>query len=234
MPVDFLLADFDAFIDGFVSLGEREKVALVGGNLTRSPGPIVIDVTLIGTARPRRILTRSGGRPGHELYLTGSIGAAAAGLAHLQAGGSASRDAETLACIARCERPDARVRCGVQVARTAPRRAVDLSDGLADAAGQLANASRTGVILEAEAIPLHPGARGLGGGAGSTQSRLVSRAGRTMNYCFRLVLDSGGRFWRLLPVVTDGHRVGRLTAEPGQWISRAGETAPLGAGFTHF
>src|ERR1041384_3132316 len=37
MPVELLLSDFDALIDGFVSLGEREKVALVGGNLTRSP-----------------------------------------------------------------------------------------------------------------------------------------------------------------------------------------------------
>ena len=49
-----------------------------GGNLTRSPGPLVIDVTVIGTVKRRQVLTRGGARPGDELYVTGSIGAAAA------------------------------------------------------------------------------------------------------------------------------------------------------------
>ena len=52
---------------------------LVGGNLTRSPGPLMIDVTVVGTVKRRQALTRGGARPGDELYVSGTIGAAAAG-----------------------------------------------------------------------------------------------------------------------------------------------------------
>jgi thiamine-monophosphate kinase len=237
MPVEFLLEDFDALIDGFVSLGERETVALVGGNLTRSPGPLVVDVTLIGAARPRRILTRSGGRPGHELYLTGSVGAAAAGLARLQAGRSVGCDAESLACIGKYGRPEARVQCGVQVARNrAASACVDLSDGLADAAAQLASASRTGVTLEAEALPVHPGARAWAAAAGVDAITFSVAGGED----YELLFSVGPRQRRaFLAAVARCHgltvsRVGRLTAEPGQWLIRAGEPEPLGKGFTHF
>ena len=58
-----------------------QPVHVAGGNLTRSPGPLVIDVTVAGTVKRRRALTRAGARPGDEMYVTGAIGAAAAGLA---------------------------------------------------------------------------------------------------------------------------------------------------------
>jgi thiamine-monophosphate kinase len=237
MPVEFPLADFDALVDAFVSLGDREKVALVGGNLTRSPGPLVVDVTLLGAARPRRLLTRSGGRPGHELYLTGSIGAAAAGLACLEADGPANREADAMACIARYERPEARVRCGVQVARNrAASACMDLSDGLADAAGQLASASRTGVILDAEALPIHPSACRWAAKAGVDPITFGLAGGED----YELLFSVGPRQRRaFLAAVARCHgltvsRVGRLTAEAGQWLVRAGESQPLGKGFTHF
>ena len=58
------------------------RVHVVGGNLTRSPGPLVIDVTAVGHASSaRQVLTRGGARPGDEIYVSGTIGAAAAGLA---------------------------------------------------------------------------------------------------------------------------------------------------------
>src|SRR6185436_19558290 len=53
-----------------------------------------------------------------------------------------------------------RMRAGIIVARTRSARAcVDISDGLADAARQVAAASRTGVVIDAASIPVHPGAR---------------------------------------------------------------------------
>ena len=63
-------------------------VTLAGGNITRSPGPLVVDVTVVGSVKPRRILTRGGGRAGDALYVSGAIGAAAAGLG-LAAGNTA-------------------------------------------------------------------------------------------------------------------------------------------------
>ena len=72
-------------LDGLLGLALESGVALAGGNITRSPGPLVIDVTVIGSVKPRRVLTRGGGRAGDGVYVTGLVGAAAAGLGWLRA-----------------------------------------------------------------------------------------------------------------------------------------------------
>src|SRR5438874_11400877 len=86
LPAAFDVADFDGVVSGLVALAARHRLHLAGGNMTRSPGPLVIDITVVGTVKPRRALTRAGARAGDELYLTGSIGGAAAGLQMLKAG----------------------------------------------------------------------------------------------------------------------------------------------------
>ena len=65
-----------AALDGLLALAGRYRVALVGGNITRTTGPLTVDVTATGSVRPRRVLTRAGARPGDEVYVTGTIGAA--------------------------------------------------------------------------------------------------------------------------------------------------------------
>jgi thiamine-monophosphate kinase len=238
LPGDFPLADFDALIDGFVSLAARERMPLAGGNLARSPGPVVIDVTAIGSAHPRRVLTRAGGRAGDEVYLTGSVGAAAAGLAQLQARvGRGTLDADALACVARYERPDARLTCGIQVARSAAASAcMDLSDGLADAARQLADASGCGVELDAEAIPVHPGARSWAAAARTEPLQLALTGGED----YELLFAVGRRQRRAFLAAAARSRglaltlIGRLTKEPGHWLVRGDARQPLGAGFSHF
>lgn len=86
LPRSLTLSDFDEIIVGFAALAVRHRVHVAGGNLTRSPGPLVIDVTVAGTVKPRQALTRSGARVGDDVYVSGSIGAAAAGLKLLREG----------------------------------------------------------------------------------------------------------------------------------------------------
>jgi thiamine-monophosphate kinase len=236
---DFSVAAFDELIDGFVALADETGAPLVGGNITRSPGPLVVNVTVLGAARPRRLLTRGGGRAGDELYVTGQLGAAAAGLAMLRAGvNRPGLDADHLACIERYERPEARVRCGRIAAKSgAVRACVDLSDGLADAARQLAGASGTGVVIDAEAVPVHPGAAGWAAErpAQSTLSLAVS-GGDDYELLFAVPPRQRRRFLGAmnrcgpLPIT----RVGRLTTEPGAWLEQAGGRQPLSGGFVHF
>src|SRR5690606_10051888 len=143
LPAALPLEDFDQLVDGYVRLAEATRAPLVGGNIARSPGPLMLDVTVVGSVRPRRVLLRSGAREGDELFVTGTPGLSAAGLALLAA--HADRDtitADQRACIDRHERPDPRLRTGRIVARTsAASAAIDLSDGLADAATSLAAAA---------------------------------------------------------------------------------------------
>ncbi|MFL6281194.1 MAG: thiamine-phosphate kinase, partial [Vicinamibacterales bacterium] len=79
LPASLPLVDFDELIGGVAALAAGSRVHVIGGNLTRSTGPLVIDVTVMGTVKRRQVLTRSGARPGDELYVSGTIGAAMAG-----------------------------------------------------------------------------------------------------------------------------------------------------------
>jgi len=167
LPASMTAGAFDALVDGFLGHAAAHKTALIGGNITRTPGPLVINVTVMGTVRPRRALARSGARPGDDVYVTGTLGDAAAGLAMLRDRGASETHEGGVAtavaaspCVARYLRPEPRLRAGVQLAHyEAASSCVDLSDGLADGVRQLAGASGVGVVLDADALPLSPEAR---------------------------------------------------------------------------
>lgn len=158
LPGDWLAADVEALVDALAEQAHAHGMSIVGGNLARIDGPMVVDVTAVGTVRRRRVLTRSGGRVGDELYVSGTIGAALAGFEMLSRGAPA--DEVDMACVARHRRPSARVRLGVAIGGArAARAAMDTSDGLADAVRQLAHASQCGARLDASALPIENGAR---------------------------------------------------------------------------
>jgi thiamine-monophosphate kinase len=186
LPESLEVADVDRLLDGLVPLAERHGVAIVGGNITRTRGPLVIDVTATGSVKPRKVLIRGGARPGDDVFVTGSLGAAAVGLKMLQGGNpGAGRETVDLArstvqieprgvndeqrtgplgaagdCIERYLRPIPRVRAGMLLGRNrAATSCMDLSDGLADAAWQVAEASGVGLRIDASALPLADGVR---------------------------------------------------------------------------
>ncbi len=238
LPPALPLDDFDGVLDGFLSLAAAARVPLVGGNLTRSPGPLMIDVTAVGSARPRRVMRRSGARPGDHLFVTGQLGAAAAGLALRDSGAALSAlDADRRACVQRYDRPDARLRTGTIVARNrAASACMDLSDGLADAASAVADASGCGVELNAAAIPVHPGARAWAMDAERPELDLVLSGGDDYELLFavprrrtRLFLSAVHQAGETS--VTD---VGVCTSTSGAWLLGAEGRIPLGEGFGHF
>ena len=85
LPPHLPLADFDGLVGGLTRLAALHRVHVAGGNLTRSPGPLMLDVTVTGTVKRRQALTRAGARPGDEIYVSGTLGAASAGLRMLRA-----------------------------------------------------------------------------------------------------------------------------------------------------
>jgi thiamine-monophosphate kinase len=140
-------------MEGCREAAEYAGGALLGGDLTRSPGPMVIDVTVVGEA-PRPVL-RSGARHGDEVWVTGELGGAAACIDALQRG-----KAPDAAARERFARPVPRVREALWLlGRNLPTAMVDLSDGLAGDACHLAAASGVAVLLVPELLPVHPSAR---------------------------------------------------------------------------
>jgi len=239
LPASLPIDDFDGMIDGLTALAARHGLHVAGGNLTRSPGPLVVDVTVVGTAKRRQVLTRSGARPGDELYVTGAIGAAAAGLEMLAAQDS-SACSGTNPCAARYLYPEPRVRMGLLVARNrAASAAVDLSDGLADGVHQIALASGVGAVVEAERVPVEPAARDWFGRSG----RDAADAAITGGDDYELLLAVPPKLGRRLanPRRHGGvelTRVGVCTREPAVLLERrtAGGPVrgPLPHGYHHF
>jgi thiamine-monophosphate kinase len=161
LPSELSSSDFDAIVGGLSSLAARYGVHVVGGNVTRSPGPLVIDVSVSGTVKPRRALKRSTASAGDDLYVTGTIGGAAAGLQMLREASANPGHAQPHAgCVQKYLYPDPRVREGTLLGRNrAATACMDLSDGLADGVRQIAQASGVGVRLEADALPIDSAAR---------------------------------------------------------------------------
>lgn len=241
LPGSTPVADVDELVDGLAALAGRYGVSVVGGNITRTDGPLVVDVTAGGEAAPRKWLTRNGARPGDAVYLSGSIGGAAAGLEMLAAQpGSGGREpgAGCETCVARLLRPEPRVRLGVAMGRAcAARAAMDLSDGLADALQQVAAASGVGVRVDAAALPIEPGARTWWTARGADPVRAAVAGGDDYELLFAVPAKGGGALRSATrhvaaPVLT---KIGEFTKDPRERVLvRDGRDEELPKGHEHF
>lgn len=233
LPDTTPVAEIEGFVAGVCELASAHAVAVVGGNLTRIAGPLVIDITAVGDVRPRRILTRGGARPGDELWVSGSLGAAAAGLEMLKAGETAAAE-----CVARYRRPEPRVRLGRVVAQAkAARAAMDLSDGLADAARQLAEASECGVEIDAGALPIDRGARTWWEQAGHDPVVRALEGGDDYELLLAVPRTWGGRLRHARMRVAEPPlaRIGVLTPDRATYVLRRGSRRePLPGGYRHW
>lgn len=222
LPPSMAVERVDALVDGMTALAARTRITIVGGNIARSPGPLIVDVTATGSVHPRRVLTRSGAHAGDELYVTGSLGGAALGLRALRA------DALTAGtAVDRYRRPEPRTRFGLLLGRNrAARACIDLSDGLADGVRQIAHASGLGAVIDAAAIPLESGATLADAMSGGEDYELLFAVAPRMRGRLRNVL----RLASGVPAT----RIGVLTADAALLVSRNGEKEELPAGFEHF
>jgi thiamine-monophosphate kinase len=153
----------DRFFDGILALAEAHKTPLAGGDLAESQ-IAVADIVLIGAVPRGRALLRSGARAGDNLYITGALGGAAAGLAQLGklAAESKRRTAppsvpENLSdLLAPHFYPQPRIAQGLWLQRRGlASAAIDLSDGLSTDLAHICEESGVAAELDASALPKH-------------------------------------------------------------------------------
>ena len=140
----------ERFAAGLLDLADANGVALVGGDTTR--GPLTISVQLLGHVPRGAALRRSGARAGDLLAVTGTLGDAGAGLEFVGAVLPETRPA-ALELIRRFEYPAPRVRFGL-AARGIATAAMDLSDGLVGDLPKLAQASGLAAHVSVERLPM--------------------------------------------------------------------------------
>ena len=140
----------ERFAAGLLDLADANGVTLVGGDTTR--GPLTISVQLLGHVPRGAALRRSGARAGDLLAVTGTLGDAGAGLEFVGAVLPETRPA-ALELIRRFEYPAPRVRFGL-AARGIATAAMDLSDGLVGDLPKLAQASGLAAHVSVERLPM--------------------------------------------------------------------------------
>ena len=236
LPASLDVATLDGIVAGLTGLAAQYRVALVGGNITRTPGPLAIDVMATGSVHPRRVLRRSGARPGDEVYVTGTLGDAAAGLQSLRESGS--RDAIAwAACVERYLRPEPRVRAGLLLGRNRVASAcMDLSDGLADGVRQVAAASGIGMAIDEAAIPISAAARHWHQAAGHDPIATARTGGDDYELLFTVRPAHRGRLRGVLkmPRMVPVTRIGVVTKEPALVLRTARGSRDLPVGYEHF
>ena len=238
LPDTLPINDFDDLLHDLLMLAARHRTALVGGNVTRSTGPLFVDVTAFGTVKRRRVLARSGARPGDELYVSGQLGGAAAGLGWLRHATPAQRASDDeAACRRRLLRPEPRVRLGLLLSRIrVTQSCVDLSDGLADGIRQLAVAGGVGAIVDADALPIQPDARAWFEGEGADPVAAILGAGEDYELLFTVARTARQRLASVRKLIPDLPltRIGRITKAQILVMERYGKEETLPAGYEHF
>lgn len=137
------------FSRGFFACADAFNVDLIGGDTTR--GPLTISVQIMGEVPIGQAIKRSGAQAGDDIWVSGKLGSAALGLAHLQGKIVLENDA-LRASIHALHSPAPRAALGLAL-RGIATSCIDISDGLLADLGHILKASHLGATLDLEKIP---------------------------------------------------------------------------------
>ncbi len=138
------------FSRGFFTCAEAFSIDLIGGDTTK--GPLNISITIMGEVTTGKALKRSGAQPGDDIWVSGQIGSAALGLAHLQGKIKLENDVLQSNIHALC-RPMPRAGLGLAL-RDIATSCIDISDGLLADLGHVLKASNLGAEIHIERLPM--------------------------------------------------------------------------------
>ncbi len=231
----------DPFFLGLRAMSEAFGASLAGGDCSASPQGLFIDVTAVGEVEKGKALRRSQARPGDDLYCTGSLGDAAAGLKlklepalakGLQAGHKAW-------LLKRQSSPLPRILAGrFLIEKNLSRCAIDISDGLASEAWHLSRESKVAIELDAEAIPLSAALRAAASAWRRPALDFALTGGEDYELLFSAPPQSRSRLVRDFSRLTGCrlHAIGRVLRGRGVRLRQGKHLRPLSAqvGFDHF
>lgn len=160
LPLDFV----DGFMRGFLEIASEYQIALIGGDTCSSPNGLTISVTIMGEQFPGRVVRRSGAQPDDDIWVTGTLGDAALGLALVEGFDSAPAEdfsrslrgvegAEFI--LSRLLNPTPRVTVALALAEAGLATAmIDVSDGIRADFGHIAELSGVGGTIRIADLPL--------------------------------------------------------------------------------
>jgi len=237
LPRDTGVEWIDEFFAGLHQLAARERVALLGGDTTRSPGPILITITVLGRAPLSHIKRRSAAQAGDILCVTGDLGDSAGGLRVMLEELPVGEDERYL--LERHHRPRAHLAEGRLLgAQPGVRAMMDVSDGVDSDIRRIMEQSSCGARIDLEQLPVSPALRSASSHHGWDLTELVLAGGE--DYCLLLTVDPSA-----MATVSEAFRekfarelsaIGTIAGAQGRLeLFRDGRPARLGKhGFDHF
>jgi thiamine-monophosphate kinase len=228
----------DGISEGLIAAASRYGAALVGGDLVGSPGPIAVDVSVLGWVEEKAALQRRGARPGDRLLVTGTLGASAAGLQALLQGRQQEDDPHFRQALTAHHEPQPRLKEGRAIALSRAATAMmDLSDGLAADLPRLCTESGVGAKLFLAQVPVAEACRAVAAGLGLDPVSLAVSGGEDYELLFTcpaeavarmraVVAEAGGLSATEIGEIVDGPAIIALDPQ--------GRSVPLAQGFDHF
>ena len=158
LPRNFAIDDLENCYHGIRKCCRKYRVNLLGGDMTASWKGVILTGTVIGIVPSDMAVKRSGANPGDVVFVTGTVGDSAAGLAAIRH----QWDAEFPNLTKRHRRPDAQIELGKILREAGATSLNDISDGLSQELNEIAAASGVGIDLDRDKIPLSQEAVQLG------------------------------------------------------------------------
>jgi thiamine-monophosphate kinase len=209
------------FSEGLARASKAFSIALAGGDTTR--GPLTISIQVHGTVESGRALYRSGAKPGDLICVSGTLGAAGAALDYLAA---PAPSPDQLALLSRYHFPEPRLSLGQQLAGRASS-AIDISDGLLADLGHILDASGVGARIDTGRIPIMAELVAL---KGENARDLALGAGDDYELCITIPPETFGTLDA--SVARELTVIGEITSEPGLQLS--GPVSGVIQGYEHF
>ncbi len=250
VPGDLAIGSLEQFLDGLEAAAAEWGVTLAGGDTCRSAVGLVLSVTLTGAVAHGRAVRRSGARPGDRVWVTGQLGASAAGLLALSRGlrpgapwpagldrpawlGPAEQ-AVLQTGIAAHLTPAPRVAAG-QALLGCAHAMLDLSDGVASDLAHVCRESGVAARIFATQILVHPAARVAARWSGQDALTLALSGGEDYELLFAADEDPTARLRQAVPTLPVT-AIGRIEAGAGTVVLElpGGAIVPLRGGFDHF
>jgi thiamine-monophosphate kinase len=229
----------DEFYEGFFALADQFGVTLSGGDVSETKDGIVIDSIVIGEVASGTAIERSGAKPGDQIYVTGTLGAAAAGLKLIELGArptstelepravatgptsagspasispnSRSDDDAIQTLVRRQLRPQPRVGWGIVLGEQRLATAmIDLSDGLSSDLHHLCQESNVGATIDAASIPLDQDVKHLCGRRALDPLALALHGGEDFELLFTVAPEEVSRLPKKVDGVAISH-IGEIT-----------------------
>ncbi len=237
LPADMPASVVEAIAGGVIGQSETYGVRVLGGNTTGIQGPAVLTVTLVGAAAPSLLMRRAGARSGAGIYVTGTLGDAAAGLQQALGSGRSPHGGRADPLFRALVDPVPRVAAGVQLAASGRVFSMcDVSDGLGRDLRRLLAPAGLGARIEVDRIPISSALEAASVGLGRSSEVWAMAGGEDYELLFTASPDDETVIRDICAsVATPVARIGEVTASPAvHAIYADGRSIDVPTGFEHF